>query len=46
MICDIMKDLDDYTMCQLLFANWTKKYMLLQPKLEELRNEHSTYLKL
>lgn len=43
---DIMKDLDEHPMCQLLFANWTKKDSLLQPKLEELRKEHSTCFKL
>lgn len=37
---------DEHPMCQLLFADWTKKDILLQPKLEELRKEHSTCFKL
>ena len=42
----IMKDPSDHTMCHLLFANQTKKDIVLQPELEKLRNEHSACFKL
>ncbi|KAF5923680.1 hypothetical protein HPG69_011077 [Diceros bicornis minor] len=42
----ILKNMDDYTVCQLLFASQTKKDILLWLELEELKNKHSTCFKL
>eukprot|EP00069_Balaena_mysticetus_P006099 bmy_18565T0 len=45
-ICAIMKDTDDHSVCHLRFANQTEKDVLLRPELEELRNKHSECFKL
>ncbi|NXI50685.1 NB5R3 reductase, partial [Chloroceryle aenea] len=37
----IMKDKDDPTVCQLLFANQTEKDILLRSELEEIQAQHS-----
>ncbi|NXP75536.1 NB5R3 reductase, partial [Ramphastos sulfuratus] len=41
----IMKDKDDPTVCQLLFANQTEKDILLRSELEELQVQHSRRFK-
>uniref|UniRef100_A0A8D0LAY9 NADH-cytochrome b5 reductase n=1 Tax=Sphenodon punctatus TaxID=8508 RepID=A0A8D0LAY9_SPHPU len=42
----VMKDKDDPTVCQLLFANQTEKDILLRPELEEVQAQHSDRFKL
>ncbi|NWI17715.1 NB5R3 reductase, partial [Crypturellus soui] len=42
----IMKDKDDHTICQLLFANQTERDILLRNELEELQVQNSTRFKL
>lgn len=41
-----VKDLDNHTMCQVLFASHTENGILLPPELAELRNQHSACFKL
>ncbi|XP_067415408.1 NADH-cytochrome b5 reductase 3 isoform X1 [Emydura macquarii macquarii] len=42
----IMKDKDDHTICQLLFANQSEKDILLRSELEEVQVQHSDRFKL